>query len=258
MADETTTQNRSIVTRAEARAQGLKRYFLGKPCPHGHNDERMVSGGCVVCNRLRVLEWQKRNPHKAAERVTRYQKKYPERQRARQNRWASENREKKRARCRKWQQENRDKARASCRNFYYENLDEQRARSKINVLKWIKENPEKASAHRRARKARKRGAQGSYNRADILALMEQQGGICAGHCGKDIRKKFDVDHKTPISRGGSNDPSNLCLMCPMCNRSKHDKTMEEWKESRSWLTAKEHATIDKGDQEGTKGPERGA
>jgi hypothetical protein len=33
-----------------AREAGLKRYFTGKPCVHGHVCERLVSGGqCVEC-----------------------------------------------------------------------------------------------------------------------------------------------------------------------------------------------------------------
>jgi len=38
-----------IITRKEARAKGLKRYFTGKPCKHGHVAERFVSGPCVEC-----------------------------------------------------------------------------------------------------------------------------------------------------------------------------------------------------------------
>ena len=39
-----------IVTLAEARAAGLKRYFTGKPCSRGHVVERQVSNqGCLQC-----------------------------------------------------------------------------------------------------------------------------------------------------------------------------------------------------------------
>jgi hypothetical protein len=41
---------REIITRREAHARGLKRYYDGKPCTHGHNGERFTSnGGCVAC-----------------------------------------------------------------------------------------------------------------------------------------------------------------------------------------------------------------
>jgi hypothetical protein len=43
-----------IITREEARAKGLKRFFTGEPCLHGHVCERGVSNGyCVDCNRER-------------------------------------------------------------------------------------------------------------------------------------------------------------------------------------------------------------
>ena len=42
-----------IITRKEAKAQGLPRYFTGKPCKHGHIAERQTSKGvCEECHRL--------------------------------------------------------------------------------------------------------------------------------------------------------------------------------------------------------------
>jgi 5-methylcytosine-specific restriction endonuclease McrA len=41
-----------IVTRAEAQAQGLNRYFTGKPCKHGHIAERRMCAGCVECQKV--------------------------------------------------------------------------------------------------------------------------------------------------------------------------------------------------------------
>ena len=45
---------REIISRKEAKAKGLKRFFTGKPCPSkGHISERLVSNrGCCECNRL--------------------------------------------------------------------------------------------------------------------------------------------------------------------------------------------------------------
>lgn len=31
---------------------------------------------------------------------------------------------------------------------------------------------------------------------------------------------FEIDHIVPVSQGGDNDPQNLCLCCPRCNRYK--------------------------------------
>jgi|13_taG_2_1085334.scaffolds.fasta_scaffold03460_1 hypothetical protein len=39
-----------IITRKEAKAAGLQRYFTGKPCKHGHVSGRLTSGGnCQEC-----------------------------------------------------------------------------------------------------------------------------------------------------------------------------------------------------------------
>jgi hypothetical protein len=45
---------RKIISRADAKASGLKRFFTGARCTHGHVAERLVSNGaCTECDRLR-------------------------------------------------------------------------------------------------------------------------------------------------------------------------------------------------------------
>lgn len=47
-----------IITRAEAKAQGLVRYFTGVPCKHGHMCERLVrSATCVECSNAASRNW---------------------------------------------------------------------------------------------------------------------------------------------------------------------------------------------------------
>lgn len=42
-----------IISRQDAYAKGLKRYFTGKTCKHGHMSERYVqTQGCIACLRL--------------------------------------------------------------------------------------------------------------------------------------------------------------------------------------------------------------
>ena len=42
------------MTRRAARAAGLTHYYTGKPCKHGHHDERRLQGGCVACEVVRI------------------------------------------------------------------------------------------------------------------------------------------------------------------------------------------------------------
>jgi hypothetical protein len=63
-----------IISRKEARALGLKRYFTGKPCCHGHVDERYVAAGlCAECSRQIVrLDYQKHRKKRLAAQIKNY------------------------------------------------------------------------------------------------------------------------------------------------------------------------------------------
>jgi hypothetical protein len=39
-----------------------------------------------------------------------------------------------------------------------------------------------------------------------------------------VMARLEIEHIIPISKGGSNDESNLWLACPLCNASKSNKT----------------------------------
>ena len=57
-------------------------------------------------------------------------------------------------------------------------------------------------------------------------LFGQQEGFCAG-CKIDFPFKiFEVDHKIPKTRGGTDHIENLQLLCPNCNRIKGNRPME--------------------------------
>lgn len=77
------------------------------------------------------------------------------------------------------------------------------------------------------RRARVRNAGGSYTKDDIIRLMAEQEGKCAT-CGLPFGDDgYHVDHFIPLSRGGSNDPSNLKLLHPTCNLKKGAKLPSE-------------------------------
>jgi 5-methylcytosine-specific restriction endonuclease McrA len=93
MASEALPQIRPIITRSQARALGLKRYFTGRPCKRGHLVERLVSTShCDDCMRLyevqnrekyreRFRRWRENNPEKNRKKSSRWLKKHPERSR---------------------------------------------------------------------------------------------------------------------------------------------------------------------------------
>lgn len=48
------------------------------------------------------------------------------------------------------------------------------------------------------------------------------------YCG-DRGGRLECDHVVPVSRGGSNELTNLTTACRKCNRNKRAKTPAEWK-----------------------------
>ena len=61
------------------------------------------------------------------------------------------------------------------------------------------------------------------------ALYAEQKGRC-NYCGVKLDMAyFPVDHKTPVARNGTNDFSNLQLICSPCNTRKGDMTDGEFR-----------------------------
>jgi len=91
----------AIVTRKEALAKGLTRYFTGKPCPHGHVAERWASTcSCVECDR----KYAEAHREKIRESKRKYREANREKMRERHRKYYEANREKERERHRKYRQ----------------------------------------------------------------------------------------------------------------------------------------------------------
>ena len=77
-------------------------------------------------------------------------------------------------------------------------------------------------------RAWRKGVKGKYYPSDVERLRRLQNNQCA-YCEADLEDTgTQVDHKTPLSRGGSNDASNIILSCPSCNQRKGVMTHEEF------------------------------
>ena len=59
-----------------------------------------------------------------------------------------------------------------------------------------------------------------FPRSVKSGLLRVQGGRCA-YCGRTLRRgRLEIDHRTPLSRGGGNGLDNLQLLCRPCNMRK--------------------------------------
>ncbi|RWC99796.1 MAG: HNH endonuclease [Mesorhizobium sp.] len=225
------------VSRAEATAQELKRYFTGKPCKHGHICERYTrSKICVECCVANRKKWGEEYPEKVRVGIQRWVSQNEQKRRAASKAWRINNPEKKKAANEKWARGNPEKIRESQRKHYARNLEKQRERSRLNHAARREEEKETSRLYRKKFPERKRASEakrraqmkcssavGSYSPQDIREIRDLQGNRCA-YCRVKLRgSKFHIDHIKPLAREGSNDRKNLQLTCARCNISKGAK-----------------------------------
>jgi 5-methylcytosine-specific restriction endonuclease McrA len=78
------------------------------------------------------------------------------------------------------------------------------------------------------RRARKIAAGGRYTADQVADLLKKQSSKCA-NCGCELTgRNMARDHRVPLANGGSNDISNIELLCRPCNSRKHAKDPIAW------------------------------
>ena len=230
------------ISRTEAKALGLRRYFTGKPCKHGHVAERLICNkGCVVCQALKVgnnkeyhreknREWRKANPERFRAGVQAWTDANPERRKAISDNWYAANRERHRAttkaralanpertraRRQAWYAANRERQNAATQAWYAANKARHRALCKA----WAIANPEQAAANQRFHNAQRRALKARQTPAwaDRKAIRAFYSACPPGH---------HVDHVVPI-RGknvsGLHVHYNLQYLTPPDNHSKGNR-----------------------------------
>jgi len=155
------------ITLKQARERGLKRYFTGKPCKHGHIAERFVSSyGCTVCAKEHAKRYYKEDPQKALDRSRAWKAKNAEHLKKYR---AEEYRQKKEyynRKSREWRSANKEKVLEYRKKDYLENRayhsDKSKAwrdanpeRHRENTRKWFRENKDRANSLIAKRKAAK-------------------------------------------------------------------------------------------------------
>lgn len=115
--------------------------------------------------------------------------------------------------------------------------------NKENILastkEWAKNNPEKRAEIRKRWKAknrdrvnfyqklrsyREKNAVGSHTHQDIKEILSVFKNKCA-YCKKPAET---IDHVVPLTKGGTNNPTNLVPACFSCNSSKGNKDIWQW------------------------------
>lgn len=87
--------------------------------------------------------------------------------------------------------------------------------------KWRKRNPDKVKQSCQANNANRRANYKVLTRKDIAYILTEGQYSCV-YCSSSGNT---IDHLVPVSKGGSNNYSNLVVACKSCNSSKRDKPL---------------------------------
>lgn len=232
-------------SRKEALSVGAKYYFTGKPCKRGHIEPKSMIVGCAQCHRDRTRAGYEADPEpqkkRSMERYERRKEEEPdllrEEGRIKQAAWKAANYEHALERDRRYRDENRDSLNEKARDRYARDPQRFRDKNKRNRLndrertlireaekmrEWRKNNPELARLHDKNKRAKRKGAEGSFTCEDVSRIREAQKDKCA-YCRKPLKGKGTIDHIVALANGGTNWPSNLQLACRSCNSRKRTK-----------------------------------
>jgi 5-methylcytosine-specific restriction endonuclease McrA len=222
-----------IVSRSEAKAMGLKQYFTGKPCKHGHIATRFTSKGtCSVCLHATTQTWRASNPDvfEASSKETRARR--VEEIRAYKLRYNVEKAEAVKAYRKDYRTRNADVIKERLRRWRERNEEHCAAYQR----RWSAKNPDRVRAHQLISQATRRSriAASSEPVGKIAGWVRSVPKICHW-CGVKCAKNYHVDHYHPVSKGGRHEVKNLVIACPPCNLRKSAKDPYEFAASRGRL-----------------------
>jgi len=233
------SEQKTIISRDDARASGLRVFFTGEPCRSGHLSDRLVSSSaCVECRRVyydknreaineKTKAYAKNNPARMAQLSRNYVARNPEKAAAAKRRYAQANPEKVRESKKRHAELNAAKIVERKRLEYIAARDAILARrrryvaeNKEKISSWKKvyriENRGLITAENARRKARKRRATPSWADWEKIKQIYSEA----------ARLGLHVDHIIPIKSKyvcGLHVESNLQLLTPEENLKKGTK-----------------------------------
>ena len=134
--------------------------------------------------------------------------------------------EERRAYGREWIRNNAERAREAMRRWRKNHPEEHAAQSRARyahdpakIKRIIESSPNRAAVRRAMHSRRRDRVRGlpSFTAAEWQALVAEYAGRCA-YCGAD--GPLQVEHRLPLSAGGSNTIDNILPACSACNLRK--------------------------------------
>lgn len=201
-----------IITRQEAKEKGLKRYYTGKPCKYGHDEQRRVRNNrCLECHRQDSRKRYK-DPVKRKQIL------------AKNAEWVEQNPNKVRKIKNEWVRRNKENVKASQEAYRKANPDK--------IKQYRKERnsrPEVVVMNRCNTVARRAGLNKAtpawVNKKEIQKIYKRSASLT-----KRTGTAYEVDHIIPLQRDdicGLHVPWNLQVIPAAENRHKSNKLITQ-------------------------------
>ena len=169
----------------------------------------------------RSKRWREANKERQLELCRIWRANNNERQRELENRWRDNNQEYILAYNKQYHLDHREE-----RIAYNKRWREEHPEYLVKGRQWKADHPETRSIYRHNYDARVKGNGGIHTFGELNALFASQNYLCY-YCNKPLAE-YHIDHKIPVSKGGTNDIENIAISCPSCNLSKYNKTADEF------------------------------
>lgn len=159
---------------------------------------------CKECLCKRTNKWYSGNKEYAIAQARKWTREHPERRKEIANSYTARNKEK-------------------IRRYCEEHRDERADRNREYLMR----HPEVRKAAMANWRSKLRGTDGRVTGKELLEQYDRQNGLCFW-CSDPLDDDFQPDHYIPVSKGGSNEASNIVWSCPKCNMRKHDKMPDDF------------------------------
>ncbi len=232
-----------LITKREAKAQGLNKYFTGKPCKNGHiSPRRTYNHACVACSIANSTRYNNSRKDEISTYMGRYNKQY---YKANKEESAESSRQyyinNKEQLCNYQKQhriENLDQCRAAGKRYRDNNLEICLTREKtyrdthsadvlIKHKKWRILNPDKVAMHTGKRRANKLQATPSWYEYHQISLLYSKAQEWSGILGCSLH----VDHIIPLQSKtvcGLHCFANMQLLDKSINGAKGNNYQTDW------------------------------